>query len=184
MNDMSDSRSSNNLIYAGIGSRATPPEVLADMTKMAAWLARTGWRLSTGGATGADTAFADGAPADRRTLHLPWRGYNGHEGADCHVVSGEQRETCLKIASRLHPAWSRCSSGARSLHARNVSVMLGASLERPVDAVVAWTPNGHIQGGTGLGLRIAMDYDIPVLNLAVMTPRAACERLLEIRRAA
>ena len=65
-----------------------------------------------------------------------------------------------------------------------MSIMLGASLERPVDAVIAWTAGGHLQGGTALGLRIAMDYDIPVMNLAVMTPRAACERLLAIRRAA
>ena len=48
------------LIYAGIGSRATPGFVLADMTKMAGWLARTGWHLASGGADGADTAFAEG----------------------------------------------------------------------------------------------------------------------------
>ena len=29
------------LTYAGIGSRATPPGVLRDMTTMAAWLIRT-----------------------------------------------------------------------------------------------------------------------------------------------
>ena len=51
------------LIYAGIGARATPGPVLADMTKMAAWLARTGWNLAAGGARGADTAFAGGTPA-------------------------------------------------------------------------------------------------------------------------
>lgn len=31
-----------NRIHAGIGARATPAAVLADMTKMAGWLARTG----------------------------------------------------------------------------------------------------------------------------------------------
>ena len=64
------------LIYAGIGSRATPESILADMTKMATWLARTGWHLASGGAHGADTAFAGGAPAGQRTLYLPWPGYN------------------------------------------------------------------------------------------------------------
>ena len=48
------------LIYAGIGARATPDGVLADMEVMAGWLARTGWTLSTGGADGADTAFCEG----------------------------------------------------------------------------------------------------------------------------
>ena len=51
------------LRYAGIWARATPAAVLADMTVMAAWLARTGWCLSSGGADGADSAFAAGAPA-------------------------------------------------------------------------------------------------------------------------
>ena len=50
------------LRYAGIGARATPAAVLADMETIAAWLARTGWILSSGGADGADSAFAAGAP--------------------------------------------------------------------------------------------------------------------------
>ena len=48
------------LTYAGIGARATPSSVLADMAVIAGWLARTGWHLHTGGAHGADTAFAGG----------------------------------------------------------------------------------------------------------------------------
>ena len=35
------------LLYAGIGARATPAAVLADMSIIAGWLARTGWHLST-----------------------------------------------------------------------------------------------------------------------------------------
>ncbi len=61
------------MTYAGIGARATPGAVLSDMTKMAAWLARTGWHLNTGGAKGADSAFAEGAPSGLRTLFLPSR---------------------------------------------------------------------------------------------------------------
>ncbi|MCY4318606.1 MAG: hypothetical protein OXE76_05315 [Alphaproteobacteria bacterium] len=56
------------LTYAGIGARATPKAVRADMTVMAGWLARTGWHLSSGGAAGADAAFAAGAPAEQRTV--------------------------------------------------------------------------------------------------------------------
>ena len=56
------------LMYAGIGARATPASVLADMTVMAGWLARTGWHLSSGGADGADSAFAGGAPAEQRSV--------------------------------------------------------------------------------------------------------------------
>ena len=170
--------------YAGIGSRATPASVLADMTKMAGWLARTGWRLASGGAAGADTAFANGAPAALRTLYLPWPGYNGHGGSDCRVLSPAELSACMDIASRLHPAWNRCSPAVRKLHARNAAVLLGATLDRPIDAVVCWSPDGAVVGGTGMALRIAAERGIPVFNLGLMSPREVCERLLVIRRSA
>ena len=126
------------LRYAGIGARATPAATLADMTVIAEWLARTGWSLSTGGADGADSAFAAGAPAGQRTIWLPWRGYNGHRGPDCRVLSAGALKTCMEIAAPLHPAWQRCSPAVRKLHARNAAV-LGLTLDRPVDACVAWS---------------------------------------------
>ena len=33
-----------------------------------------------------------------------------------------------------------------------------------------------------MGLRIAAEHGIPVMNLGAMSPREACERLLAIRR--
>ena len=171
------------LRYAGIGARATPAAVLAVMETMAGWLARTGWTLSTGGADGADSAFAAGAPAGQRTVWLPWRGYNGHRGPDCRVLSAAELSACMEIAAPLHPAWERCSPAVRKLHARNVAILLGDGLTRPVDAVVAWSERGEAVGGTGMGIRIAKARGIPVLNLGTMTPRAVCERLAAIRRA-
>ena len=171
------------LRYAGIGARATPDAVLADMGVIAGWLARTGWHLSSGGADGADSAFAAGAPAGQRTVWLPWRGYNGHRGPDCRVLSAAAMAACLEIAAPLHPAWERCSPAVRKLHARNAAVLLGETLDRPVDAVVAWTAEGRVEGGTGMAIRIAEDRGIPVLNLGAMSPRAVCERLAAIRRA-
>ena len=177
------------LTYAGIGARVTPAAVLADMTVMARWLARTrvpatGWHLASGGASGADSAFAAGAPAGQRTIWLPWPGYNGHRGPDCLVLSGSELRACMAIAADLHPAWDRCSRTVRKLHARNVAILLGETCDRPVDAVACWTPGGVVTGGTGLGIRIAEAHGIPVLNLGSMSPRDACERLVAIRRAA
>ncbi len=171
------------LTYAGIGARATPAAVLANMETMAGWLARTGWHLSSGGADGADAAFAAGAPAGQRTIWLPWRGYNGHRGAECRVLSAAAMTACMEIAAPLHPAWERCSPAVRKLHARNVAILLGERLDRPVDAVVCWTAAGRVEGGTGMGIRIAEARGIPVLNLGSMAPRAVCERLAAIRRA-
>ena len=170
------------LTYAGIGARATPAGVLADMTKMAGWLARTGWHMSSGGADGADSAFAAGAPADRRTVWLPWRGYNGHGGPDCRVLSAAELEACMAIAAPLHPAWNRCSPAVRKLHARNVAILLGERQARPVDACIAWSERGEAVGGTGMGIRIAEAHGIPVLNLGSMSPRTVCERLRDLRR--
>ena len=177
------------LTYAGIGARATPSSVRADMTVIARWLARTrvpatGWHLASGGAKGADSAFADGAPAGLRTIFLPWPGYNGHRGPDCLVLSGSELRACMDIAARLHPAWDRCSRTVRKLHARNVAILLGEKCDRPVDAAVCWSPGGVATGGTGMAIRIAGDHGIPVLNLGSMSPREVCERLDAIRRAA
>ncbi len=172
------------LVYAGIGSRATPPPVLEAMTTMAAWLARRGWHLHSGGAAGADTAFAAGAPPGHRTVFLPWPGYRGCGGPDCRTLPPERMRTGLAIAADLHPAWYRCSPAARTLHARNTAILLGEQADTPVHAVVAWTSQGRIAGGTGQGIRIARRYGIPVLNLGSIHPRAACERLEEIRAAA
>ena len=89
----------------------------------------------------------------------------------------------LAIAERLHPAWNRCSPAVRKFHARNAAVILGPGLDRPVDAVVAWTPGGKDVGGTGVSIRIARAHGIPVLNLALLSPRQICKRLRDIRRA-
>lgn len=171
------------LVYAGFGSRATPRAVLEAMTVMAARLARRGWHLHSGGAAGADSAFAAGAPPVTRTLYLPWPGYRGHAGPDCRTLSPDRTRRCLAIAAALHPAWHRCSPAARKLHARNVAIA-SADTEAPVDAVVAWTVGGAVRSGTGMAIRIALDRGIPVLNLALLHPRAVCERLEEIHAAA
>ena len=171
------------LLYAGIGSRETPAPVLKDMTTMSSWLARTGWHLASGGANGADTAFAAGAPPTQRTIYLPWQSYNQLSGPDCILPNLSELDACMDVAARVHPAWDRCSQRVRRLHARNAAILLGTSLDRPVNAVVAWTEGGAVKGGTGLGLRIAAEYDIPVLNLGSISPRETAERLQAIRHA-
>ena len=123
--------------YAGIGARATPAAIMGDMTVMAGWLARIGWHLASAGAEGADRAFAAGAPAGQRTIWLPWRGYNGHRGPDCRVLSAPALSACMDVAAALHPAWNRCSPAIQKLHARNAAILLSDTLERPVHAVVA-----------------------------------------------
>lgn len=165
------------LAYAGIGARRTPERVRRDMTRMAAWLAGKGWRLRSGGARGADEAFATGAPACGRTLYLPWPGYNGRTGSDLYPLSSVELARFLPIAAASHPAWDRCSPTVRKLHARNVAVLLGESGRAPVAAAVCWTEGGRVEGGTGMAIRVARSHGVPVLNMATLHPRSVCERL-------
>ena len=170
-------------IYAGIGARATPPAVLERMTTMATWLARRGWYLRTGGARGADDAFTSGAPRTRRVIFLPWPRYNGWSGDECRIMSSDRLDALAPIAAALHPAWNRCSPAVRKLHARNAAILLGPDPGRPVPvrAAVCWTEGGRAQGGTGMAIRIAQTHGIPVLDMAVLHPRAVCERLEALR---
>lgn len=70
-----------------------------------------------------------------------------------------------RIASEVHPAWDRCNEWARGMHSRNCHQILGYDLQSPVDAVICWTPDGKIQGGTATAIRVALKYNIPVFNL-------------------
>ena len=54
---------------------------------------------------------------------------------------------------------------------------MGADMREPVNAMVCWTENGRVQGGTGMAVRLARHYRIPVLNLAELDVRAAMDRL-------
>ena len=51
------------------------------------------------------------------------------------------------------------------MHSRNCHQILGYDLQSPVDAVVCWTPNGNVVGGTRTALLLAQDAGIPIFNL-------------------
>ena len=70
-----------------------------------------------------------------------------------------------RIASEVHPAWDRCNEWAKGMHSRNCHQILGYDLQSPVDAVICWTPDGAVVGGTATALKLSMKHDIPVFNL-------------------
>ena len=102
--------------YAGIGSRQTPELVLNSMMTIARHLARLGHTLHSGAAAGADSAFEQGCGEGSKFIFLPWRGYNGHSSKySLDYFKPESREKLYKLAEKYHPAWHRCSAGARKL---------------------------------------------------------------------
>lgn len=72
-----------------------------------------------------------------------------------------------RIASEVHPAWDKCNEWARGMHSRNCHQILGYDLQSPVDAVICWTPDGKIVGGTATALKLSMKAGIPIFNLGI-----------------
>lgn len=169
-------------VYTGIGSRKTPPEVIELMTRLAATLQDAGWVLRSGGADGADMAFARGA-GDQSRIYRPL-GDRKRPGINEYDQAIWQRAQA--IAQQHHPAWERCGEYARGMHTRNVFQVLGDLLKEPSKFVVCWTPDGaeyahetsRETGGTGTAIRIANTYQVAVFNLARPHSRARIEAWL------
>lgn len=164
--------------YAGIGARATPPEVLSLMTRAAFALLKRGYVLRSGHAIGADSAFERGA-GDTAEIFLPVPGWRGsasalHKGTLGTDIRGRARA----IAAAHHPAFAGLSSFVQDLHTRSVFQVLGPGLDRPAEFVLCWTADGEASGGTGQAPRIAASHDVPVFNLQRARERAHVEHHL------
>lgn len=142
--------------YTGVGSRKTPPEILAVMTRLAQKLRAFGYVLRSGGAIGADQAFERGAGTQKNIFY-----------------AGDATPEAIAVAAKLHLAWSRCSDYAKRLHGRNMFQVLGASLSEPSAFLICWTPDGAVKGddctretgGTATAIRAASAHGVPVYNL-------------------
>lgn len=166
--------------YAGIGSRETPPKVLALIHHIAGQLHDKGYRLRSGGADGADTAFEWGA-CGISDIYVPWEGFNGRTTG----IDRGMDVVLRSIAQRHHPHWSSLSSAARKLMTRNVAQIIGGLynfrhefVPQQSEFVICWTPNGEGGGGTGQALRVAASYDVPVYDLALESARDAVKAML------
>lgn len=150
--------------YAGFGARETPGDVLFRMRYIAAKLRSYDFWLRSGGAPGADRAFQEEAGTKSFIYH--------EDAAAGHIAA-------FQMAARFHPAWDSLAVGSRRKHARNCYIMLSPTLSEPVDFGVCWSLDAKELGGTGMGIRIAKAFQIPLFNLA--EPDAE-ERLFEFAR--
>ncbi len=137
------------MIFAGVGSRETPPNVCHAMRVIGHNLTKLGHLLRSGGARGADQAFEEHA-----LLKEIW-----------YASDAQNHWHWFPHAGKYHPVWSKLSPYAKELMARNSAIMCGEDLLHPVDFVICWTKDGGATGGTGQALRIASDLNIPVFNL-------------------
>ena len=148
--------------YAGIGSRETPSHILDMMASIAIALETKGFVLRSGGADGADSAFA--RDVTNTQVFIPWTGFNGVTSS---FIGASDR--AMGIAKNIHPAWDKCSQGAQKLHGRNVHQVLGVDIDPATYSrfVICWTPRGLDVGGTATAIRLARSVGIPVFNLAI-----------------
>lgn len=160
---MSNPSSSPTKIFAGIGSRETPPDVCKDIIALGSLMAEKGWVLRSGGAEGADKAFETGYAKypKQMEIYLPWKKFNKNTSLLYNPLPD-----AFEIAERFHPTWNKCNDAAKKLMARNSYQVLGADLQTPCNLVICWTKDGKASGGTGQALRIAEHYGIKIINLA------------------
>lgn len=162
-------------VYSGIGSRETNGDGLVRIFKYATALNKLGYWCRTGAAIGADQKFAS-ASKSRTILYLPWcdyeKGWVNNQILEPHnnqIGCIKPSEGAIQLASQFHPNWKACSNGARKLHGRNAHIILGRDLKSPSKFVLytAQEVHGEVQGGTGLGIRLAREYNIRYYNLLI-----------------
>lgn len=173
------------IYYAGIGSRKTPSNILTLMQSLAKKLATREYALRSGGAEGADTAFETGCDAvsGQKSIFIPWDGFNDRfpDGVSVHSLSHLDNLLLLRVrelVQEYHPNFKKLSEGSIKLHSRNVFQVLGLSLQTPSSFVVCWTPEADGSGGTGMAIRLAKHYEIPVFDLADPSNLKRVERFL------
>jgi hypothetical protein len=160
--------------YAGIGSRKTPVDVLAEFRALGARMEAAGWVLRSGGAAGADNAFEDGVRSQANAeIFLPWPSYGLRRAPRrSFIMAADMLAATSSIMFEVHPLWLKLDRATRKLHQRNVLQILGADLPTPSKAVLCWTPDGaeldrevcRETGGTGTAIRLAARCGIPVFN--------------------
>ena len=86
-----------------------------------------------------------------------------------------------KIAREVHPNWRALGAYAKGLQARNTAQVFGRDLDKPVDFVLCYTPDGaenDPRTGTGQAISMASMKGIPVINMANPGWRARLEAIL------
>jgi len=168
---------------ACVGSRTLDPSALALLTAIGASLVTAGWIVHSGGAQGADQAFARGAahalgttvhPAGGLVIHLPWASYE-RAAADAAVRQSGGRALIdtqpftpdeWRTAARAPRRPDRFNPYDVPLLADTLRILCPQDLADPVHLVIAYPSNGRDPGGdTDQAFRLAESFGIPLHDL-------------------
>jgi hypothetical protein len=139
------------MLYAGVGSRKAPKAPIAAAKEIGAALAAQGWTLRSGGAIGMDLSFEAGCDMLKGPKEI--------------FRASDATENAWEIAKRYRSNNRGLRTYVKNLFSRNALILLGEDLLHPVQFVICWTERGAISGGTGHTIRMAQDYQIPVINM-------------------
>lgn len=179
---------SKQIYYTLVGSRKTPKDIMELMVKFAEKGCSFGYIGRSGGAEGSDSCLEDGVKSFRdkinlaptngsefMEIYLPWKDFNGRDSS----MSGyytlpwmDNKYGAEKIASEIHPAWDKCSQGAKKLHSRNIYQLLGRDLNTPSRFILCWAEPKYkdrrteeVKGGTGTAVKLGIDNGVEIINL-------------------
>lgn len=176
------------MIYTLIGSRETPEDVLNVMEKFAYKAASLGYIGRSGGAGGADTCLEVGVKKyikdnnlgehDQERLmevFLPWENFNKRDSDEDGYYTlpfSPYKNKAYSLAEEIHPAWDKCSNGAKSLHARNTMQILGERLDAPSKFILCYgvpEKKGSVipKGGTRTACILGQQHGVQIFNLHV-----------------
>lgn len=177
------------MFYTGIGSRNTPPKVLAFQTQIAGILEDAGYTLRSGGADGSDSAFEAGVKNDdKKVIYIPWDGFNGRyvrqENCLVHLNYGLPNiYYAYEMVAEIHPAPQKLKQGAKSLHARNIFQVVGHEELLVYSQFVLYYAemgtDGLPIGGTRTAVAYAQKLGINCYNLYTESER---ERILLVAK--
>lgn len=148
--------------YTGVGARVTPREMLGEMYSLGERYGLIGAELRSGGALGPDSAFESGADAANgpKKIFLPWQKYNNNTSP-----LFEAPDAAFEMLDIIVPEAKKRSDSVRGMFARNCMQVMGETLDDPSEFVACWMKTKAPVGGTGVTVRIAQYFNIPVFNL-------------------
>lgn len=160
--------------YTGIGSRDIAKEEFDLLFSIAEKLAATSWKLRSGGAGGADTAFEVGCAKNegQAEIFIPWARFGTKiENANSkrYIPNEDKFQDARKLllTEEIIPWFDNMKQGAKKLHARNVYQVLGTDNTKS-DLLVYCADddkNGVPKGGTRTAVLLARLFDIPTYNI-------------------
>ena len=157
--------------YLGVGSRETPPDIMAKMTEIAGILEECGYILRSGHATGADLAFETGVIDPKNmNIYLPYEGFNDGYSTDTGLIYIPEDINDIDYSNayaslKYHPRGYKLSKTSKEMMCRNYFQVHGRHNEPSSEFNICWTKDGKPVGGTAQSIRLCTASQIPIYNL-------------------